>query len=102
VRHFAIIANKIVAVHISLALCRTFGAHYQCAPNPDLTVGPILCRAFGPASSSNHQILSFETVSEAATHMDCFLLCQLNRIVKVAPWSGRDFALIVALCRRKI
>ncbi|MBP1625019.1 MAG: hypothetical protein H6Q07_3041 [Acidobacteria bacterium] len=54
---------EIVAVHLSLALCRTFGASFFVFAFPDLTVGPILCRAFGPAGSSSRQILSFETAS---------------------------------------
>ena len=67
-----IIGNKIVAVNLSLGLCRTFGASFSVFTFPDLTVGPILCRAFGPAVSSSRQILSFETVYEAAAHMTVF------------------------------
>ena len=42
--------------------CRTFGASFFVFALPDLTVGPILCRAFGPAGSSIRKIPSFETV----------------------------------------
>ena len=72
-RHFVIIGNKIVRIHIPLALCRTFGASFSIFAFPGLTAGPILCRAFGPTGRSNHQILSFETAAEAATQVLCEL-----------------------------
>ena len=31
--------------------CRAFGAHALQQANPDLTVGPIICRPFGPPDS---------------------------------------------------
>ena len=42
--------------------CRTFGASFFVLALPDLTGGPILCRAFGPAGSSIRKIPNFETV----------------------------------------
>ena len=44
-----------------------------------LTAGPILCRAFGPAISSNHQTRSSETVLEAATRVAvCYSLKRVS------------------------
>ncbi len=47
---------------LHLFLCRTFGAHFYPIRYPDLTVGPIAFRPFGPRR------VSFETVSPAGTY----------------------------------
>jgi hypothetical protein len=40
-------------------MCRTFGARFLLSLNPDLTVGPIHCRPYGPYHV-------FESLEEAA------------------------------------
>jgi hypothetical protein len=87
VRHFVTIENKIASVEISLALYRTFGASLFVFVFPDLTVGPILCRAFGPAGRSNHQVLSFETASpEPSAQKQKFKA--RGEVPKNEPWDG--------------
>jgi hypothetical protein len=39
--------------HKEILKCRTFGAHNKQQSNPDLTVGPIACRPFGPQSRAS-------------------------------------------------
>jgi hypothetical protein len=37
-----------MGIWIDFSLCRTFGAHFDAIHNPDLTVGPISFRPYGP------------------------------------------------------
>ena len=45
VRHKARRKQVIFAMHLE---CRALGAHHLSKSDPDLTVGPIKCRPFGP------------------------------------------------------